>query len=60
MTTMKTARNASGEWIPRVPDLPDLKRYLRVTLEPRPRQIGDLTVLPYRTFLQRSWDGTYY
>lgn len=37
-----------------------LKRYLCVTLEPRRRQIENLTLLPYRTFLQRLWEGAYH
>jgi predicted AAA+ superfamily ATPase len=36
-----------------------LKRYLCVSLEPRVRKIGDVTVLPYRTFLKSLWDGEF-
>ncbi len=36
-----------------------LKRYLCVSLEPRTRKIGDVTVLPYRTFLKALWSGEY-
>ena len=36
-----------------------LKRYLCVSLEPRARKIGDVTVLPYRTFLKALWSGEY-
>jgi predicted AAA+ superfamily ATPase len=36
-----------------------LKRYLCVSLEPRTRRIGDLTVLPYRAFLGALWAGEY-
>lgn len=36
-----------------------LKRYLCVSLEPRPRKVGQVTVLPYRTFLQALWAGEY-
>lgn len=33
-----------------------LKRYLCVSLEPR-RQAGDVTILPYREFLDSLWGG---
>ena len=36
-----------------------LKRYLCVCLEPRPRKIGQVAVLPYRTFLKALWRGEY-
>ncbi|MBI2163089.1 MAG: DUF4143 domain-containing protein, partial [candidate division NC10 bacterium] len=36
-----------------------LKRYLCVSLEPRTRKVGEVTVLPYRTFLQGLWAGEY-
>ena len=36
-----------------------LKRYLCVSLEPRPRHLLGVTVLPYRTFLDALWDGEY-
>lgn len=36
-----------------------LKRYLCVSLEPRPRKLGQVTVLPYQTFLQALWTGEY-
>lgn len=36
-----------------------LKRYLCVSLEPRARRLGELTVLPYQEFLQALWSGTY-
>ena len=36
-----------------------LKRHLCVSLEPRPRKVGDATVLPYRTFLTALWSGEY-
>jgi predicted AAA+ superfamily ATPase len=36
-----------------------LKRYLCASLEPRTRKIGDVTVLPYRTFLKALWGGEY-
>jgi predicted AAA+ superfamily ATPase len=36
-----------------------LKRYLCVSLETRSRKIGDVTVLPYRTFLKALWSGEY-
>jgi predicted AAA+ superfamily ATPase len=36
-----------------------LKRYLCVSLEPRMRKIGDVTVLPYKEFLEALWSGEY-
>jgi predicted AAA+ superfamily ATPase len=36
-----------------------LKRYLCVSLEPRRRQIGEVTVLPFRRFLDELWGGRY-
>jgi predicted AAA+ superfamily ATPase len=36
-----------------------LKRYLCVSLEPRPRRVGAITVLPWREFLEVLWDGGY-
>jgi predicted AAA+ superfamily ATPase len=36
-----------------------LKRYLGVSLEPRMRKIGDVTVLPYKEFLEALWSGRY-
>jgi predicted AAA+ superfamily ATPase len=36
-----------------------LKRYICVSLEPRRRRIGDVTVLPYKEFLDELWDGGY-
>ena len=36
-----------------------LKRYLCVCLEPRPRQVNGISVLPYREFLNALWDGEY-
>lgn len=36
-----------------------LKRYLCVSLEPRPRQLAGVTVLPLREFLDALWDGKY-
>jgi hypothetical protein len=35
------------------------KRYLCVSLEPRPRTVGDVNILPYRAFLQALWAGEY-
>ncbi len=37
-----------------------LKRYLCVSLEPRPRHLGVVTVLPWREFLDALWDGKYH
>jgi predicted AAA+ superfamily ATPase len=34
-----------------------LKRYLCVSLEPRMRKIGVVTILPYQEFLDRLWNG---
>ena len=36
-----------------------LKRFLCVSLEPRRRKIGVVTVLPYEDFLQELWRGAY-
>jgi len=36
-----------------------LKRYLCVSLEPRMRKIGDVTVLPYKEFLEAVWSGEF-
>lgn len=36
-----------------------LKRYLCVSLEPRPRRVGAVTVLPWQEFLAALWDGAY-
>ena len=36
-----------------------LRRYLCVSLEPRARKVGVVTVLPYRTFLKALWSGEY-
>jgi predicted AAA+ superfamily ATPase len=36
-----------------------LKRYLCVSLEPRMRKIGDVTVLPYKEFLEALWRSEY-
>jgi predicted AAA+ superfamily ATPase len=36
-----------------------LKRYLCVSLEPRPRQLAGVSVLPFRDFLDALWGGEY-
>lgn len=36
-----------------------LKRFLCVTLEPRPRRIGDVQLLPYGEFLDSLWAGEF-
>ena len=36
-----------------------LKRYLCVSLETRRRQVGEVTVLPYREFLDSLWGGLF-
>jgi predicted AAA+ superfamily ATPase len=36
-----------------------LKRYICVSLEPRPRKVGDISVLPLRSFLGALWAGEY-
>lgn len=36
-----------------------LKRYLCISLEPRPRKIGSITILPFKEFLTALWDGEY-
>lgn len=37
-----------------------LKRYLCVSLEPRPRRINEVAVLPYPEFLEALWAGEYH
>lgn len=36
-----------------------LKRYVCVSLEPRPRVVDDVAVLPYRHFLSALWSGEF-
>lgn len=36
-----------------------LKRLLCVSLEPRIRRVGDITILPYREFLKSLWAGEF-
>ena len=36
-----------------------LKRYLCVSLEPRRRQVDEVTILPFREFLEALWAGEY-
>jgi predicted AAA+ superfamily ATPase len=36
-----------------------LKRYLCVCLEPRPRSVEGIVVLPFKTFLEALWAGEY-
>lgn len=35
------------------------RRRLCVSLEPRRRRVGDVTILPYREFLEALWEGEY-
>ena len=35
------------------------ERYLCVSLEPRPRKVDGISVLPIIEFLQALWDGEY-
>lgn len=35
------------------------KHYLCVSLEPRPRKVGEVMILPYQEFLDRLWNGEY-
>ena len=35
------------------------KRYLCVTLDPRVRTLGEVTVVPFQEFLATLWDGGY-
>ena len=35
------------------------KRYICVSLEPRARQVGDISVLPWKSFLGALWGGEY-
>jgi predicted AAA+ superfamily ATPase len=34
-----------------------LKRYLLISLEPRPRKVESVTILPYDQFLEALWSG---
>ena len=36
-----------------------LKRYLCVCLEPRPRKIQEIVILPFKKFLEALWNGEY-
>jgi predicted AAA+ superfamily ATPase len=36
-----------------------LKRYVCVSLEPRARRLGNVTVLPFKEFLMALWNGEY-
>jgi predicted AAA+ superfamily ATPase len=36
-----------------------LKRFLCVSLDPRRRQVGDVTILPYKEFLDLLWSSEY-
>jgi predicted AAA+ superfamily ATPase len=36
-----------------------LRRFLCVSLESRKRQVGNVTILPYREFLTSLWEGAY-
>jgi uncharacterized protein len=36
-----------------------LKHYVCVCLEPRPRKVGNVSIIPYAEFLARLWDGVY-
>lgn len=36
-----------------------LKRYLCVSLEPRRRRVEEVTVIPYKDFLEALWNGEY-
>jgi predicted AAA+ superfamily ATPase len=36
-----------------------LKRLLCVSLEPRPRKLQGVSILPYREFLDHLWSGQY-
>jgi predicted AAA+ superfamily ATPase len=37
-----------------------LKRFLCVSLEPRVRKVDQVTILPYKHFLEALWEGEYY
>ncbi|HEX7611350.1 MAG TPA: hypothetical protein VF371_01160, partial [Candidatus Limnocylindrales bacterium] len=36
-----------------------LKHYICVSLDPRPRKVGDISVLPWKSFLGALWAGEY-
>jgi len=35
------------------------KRYLCISLDPRPRTLNGVSILPYRKFLNDLWSGAY-
>ena len=36
-----------------------LKHYVVVSLEPRPRTVDGVRILPWKDFLERLWDGRF-
>jgi predicted AAA+ superfamily ATPase len=59
---VKTKENISPQDIKSLQALAEekkLKRYLCVSLEPRLRRFGGVTVLPFREFLDALWSGEY-
>jgi len=53
---MKASKSKKNQLSPAINRLPDLKRFLCVSLEDRVRQVGVVRVLPYRLFLDALWD----
>lgn len=37
----------------------NLKNYICVSLEPRPRKMGNISILPFQDFLNNLWDNSY-
>jgi len=61
-TEVKAKENLSPQNIKSLRALAEehkFKRYLCVSLESRPRQLAEITVLPFQNFLEALWDGMY-
>ena len=59
---LKASENVTGNDLKSLKALAEekkLKRYLCVSLEPRRRQIGEITILPIREFLRNLWEEVY-
>jgi predicted AAA+ superfamily ATPase len=59
---MKASENVAGNDLKSLKALAEegkLKRYLCVSLETRRRQVGEVTILPVKEFLDNLWDENY-
>jgi predicted AAA+ superfamily ATPase len=59
---VKAKENVSGDDLKSLRAIAEenrLKRYLCVSLEPRTRRVDGITILPYREFLGKLWDGQF-